>query len=223
MPNKQTGAPVWSSVAIDAATNTVFATTGNPGSGTTTGQPLSNSVVALDATTLAVKDHWQIPASGEVPDSDFGATPFLYDVNGVSYIGALNKNGVFYVLNRNNLSGGYLWRHVVSGNSQLVQGDNVTSACYNNGVLYTPSTDGSIWAFTLKNAYAHCCFSSSGIPSRLTRSIMLAMVRRPSGSMGRSLLPKPALIRAAHKLTRSSPAIHYPLSLRCLVSSTRTM
>ncbi len=144
VPKGQTGAPVWGSPSVDAGTNTIFVATGNNGSQTIGQQPLSEAIVALDANTLAVKDHWQIPPAQQVPDSDFGTTPVLFDLNGIHYIGALNKNGIYYVWDRTNLAAGPIWEQVMSGNSQLVQGDNVSPSCYNNGVIYAGSAGGTI-------------------------------------------------------------------------------
>jgi outer membrane protein assembly factor BamB len=139
VPNGQTGAPVWASPAVDVATNTIYVTTGNPGSQTVAQQPYSDSFVALDAKTLAVKSHWQIPPAQQVNDSDFGAAPTLFDVNGVGYIGALNKNGIYYVLKRSNLAAGPVWQRLLAS-LPLKQGSNVASSCYNNGVIYAGST-----------------------------------------------------------------------------------
>lgn len=144
VPGKQTGAPVWGSVSVDASTNTLYAATGNNGSQRLGKQPNAEAIVALDATTLVVKDRWQIPKSQQVVDSDFGTTPTLFEINGVSYVGALNKNGIYYVLNRNNLAAGPVWEHALSGSSENVQGDNISPSCYNNGTIYAGSAGGAI-------------------------------------------------------------------------------
>ncbi len=156
VPIGQTGATVWGSPAIDAATNTVYIATGNNGSQSTAKQPLSEALVALDATTLAVKDHWQIPQAQQILDSDFGTTPTLFDINGSHYVGALNKNGIYYVWDRGNLAAGPVWEQVVAENSNMGVGDDVSPSCFNNGVLYVASAGetlngvkygGSVYAF----------------------------------------------------------------------------
>jgi outer membrane protein assembly factor BamB len=143
VPGKQTGATVWGSAAVDASSNTIYVATGNNGSKPLLKQPNAEAIVALDANTLAVKDHWQIPTTEQVHDSDFGSTPVLFAINGVNYIGALNKNGIYYVLNRDNLSAGPVWEHSLSSNSEKVTGDNISSSCYNNGVIYAGAAGGS--------------------------------------------------------------------------------
>ncbi len=142
VPKGQTGAPVWSSAAVDASTNTIYVTTGNKGSQQLDKQPNAEAILALNADTLAVKDRWQIPEDQHVGDGDFGATPVLFDVNGKHYVGALNKNGIYYVLNRDDLSAGPVWEQVMSGNSEKVLGDNISPSCYNNGVIYAGSAGG---------------------------------------------------------------------------------
>lgn len=140
---KQTGAPVWGSAAVDGNTNTIYVATGNNGSKTITIQPYAEAIVALDANTLAIEDHWQIPTIEQVHDSDFGTTPVLFTINGVNYIGALNKNGIYYVLNRDDLSAGPVWEHSLSSNSEKVTGDNISPSCFNNGVIYAGAAGGS--------------------------------------------------------------------------------
>lgn len=146
VPKGQKGAVIWSSLAVDPVANKIYAATGNPAPVGTlpTQQPNSEAILAFDPTTLAILDRWQLPPSDWVNDADFGATPTLFDVNGVGYIGELNKNGIYYVLNRSNLAAGPVWEQVMSGNSQQVVGDNVSSSCYNNGVIYAGSAGGTI-------------------------------------------------------------------------------
>ncbi|HJT57117.1 MAG TPA: PQQ-binding-like beta-propeller repeat protein [Ktedonobacteraceae bacterium] len=133
------GAPVWSSPAVDVATNTVYVTTGNNQGQRLERQPNAEAFLSLDASSLAIKDRWQIPGSQNTSDGDFGATPTLFDYNGRYYIGALNKNGIYYVLDRTNLAAGPLWQQKLSNNSSKVHGDNISSSCYNNGVIFTGS------------------------------------------------------------------------------------
>lgn len=135
VPNGRTGAPIWSSLAVDASTNTLYATTGDSGSLTPAQTPNSEAILALNADTLAIQDRWQIPKSDRVGDGDFGATPTLFDANGVHYVGALNKNGIYYVFDRTNLAAGPVWKQALSG-TPLKQGDNVSPSCFSNGTLY---------------------------------------------------------------------------------------
>jgi hypothetical protein len=104
VPQGQYGGGIWTSPSLDTATNTIFVTTGTRNQPS---QTLSEAVVALDATTLALKSTWAVPASQETVDSDFGSTPILFnDAAGNPLMAAVNKNGLAYVYNRNNLSAG---------------------------------------------------------------------------------------------------------------------
>lgn len=86
---------VWSTPAIDPGAGVVWVTTGDGSVGTSYGQ----SVVALSSSDLGLVGSWQLSVS--CCDYDFGAGPTLFhDGSGRALVGALNKNGVFYALNR---------------------------------------------------------------------------------------------------------------------------
>lgn len=119
VPSGQDGGGIWTSPSIDPSTNTIFVTIGNL---TPTAE-----IVALDATTLAVKSSWLVPESDAAAaggDSDFGTSPILFtDSNGDQLVGALNKDGIGYVFNRNNLAAGPVWEKqiAVGGTCQNVE------------------------------------------------------------------------------------------------------
>lgn len=133
----QTGAPVISAPAVNANTNKIFVTTGNPGSTTYQYMPYSEAILALDPTSLNVLDHWQVSASDQANDIDFIGSPTLFTLSGTNYIGAENKNGYYYVLNQDNLAAGPVWKKYLDGIYQAVATDNDSTACYHNGVIYT--------------------------------------------------------------------------------------
>ncbi len=108
VPRGQTGGGIWQTPALDAATQTVYVTTGNYSQPTS--QPLAQSIVALDATTLKVKSSWQTPPSQSILDGDWGTTPSLFtDASGRQLVGAANKNGLFYAFDRGQLDAGPVW------------------------------------------------------------------------------------------------------------------
>ncbi len=80
---------------------------------------LSVSLAALNTSDLSVADHWQIPTSQLVKDSDFGSVPTLFSgtVGGKSLklVGVANKNGIFYAFDRSNLAAGPVWQVQVAG------------------------------------------------------------------------------------------------------------
>jgi outer membrane protein assembly factor BamB len=94
------GATIWSTAA--ATSSDVYVSTGNPKSATSP-QGDSNSLVDLDAGTLARKAKFTVPSNEVVSDGDFGASPTLFTatLNGIStpMVGACNKNGRFYAVN----------------------------------------------------------------------------------------------------------------------------
>lgn len=180
IPNGQTGPTITSSPAIDPTTNRIFVTTGNLGTingvQNPAAQPYGEAFVALDAKTLNVVDHWQIPVADMGGDADFITSPTLFNAHGVGYIGASNKNGYYYVLNRNNLAAGSVWKYYLDGKvpASLTPEDNDAAACFNNGVLYVaggivnggagkPATYGSIHAFNPATGAQSWGFTTIGI------------------------------------------------------------
>ena len=137
VPTGQVGGGIWSSPVVDPATNTVFVTTGTR---TSASQPLAESIVALDATTLAVKSHWQVPdCNPTCADFDFGTTPtLLTDSAHRQLIAAANKNGYLYAFDRNNLAGGPVWQDniAVSGAAPFNGQGSVSNGVFDGKYLY---------------------------------------------------------------------------------------
>ena len=142
VPNGCIGGGIWSAPTIDAADNAVYVTSGN-GSDTpcSAGEPYAQAVIKLRADTLAYVSSWQQP-DPPTTDHDFGTTPTLFQatINGVNrlLVGAVNKNGVFYTLDRTNLAAGPVWTHQVSdpgSQPDLGQG-SIGPASYDGTNLY---------------------------------------------------------------------------------------
>ncbi len=136
VPTGQYGGGIWTTPALDTATNTIFVSTGTRNQ---PGQTLSEAVVALDASTLALKSSWALPTSAETVDSDFASTPILFsDTNGNQLVTAINKNGIAYTLNRNNLTPGPVWSQQIDiGGSCPQCGDgSASSAAFGNNTLF---------------------------------------------------------------------------------------
>ena len=96
--------------AADPADGSVYVTIGTLlTAGCTGGEPLSEAIVKFSS-SLSLLSSWQIPADQQIGDSDFVATPTLFTatINGAarSLVGAANKNGIFYALDRTNLAAG---------------------------------------------------------------------------------------------------------------------
>ena len=136
VPAGQVGGGVWTSPTYDAATKTIFVSTGTLNDYT---QTQSDALVALDANTLRTKSHWQLPFEVSVSDSDWGTTPTLTtDSAGHRLLSVANKNGVLYTLKRNDLAAGPIWqRRVAIGGDCPTCGDGtIASGVFAHGVLY---------------------------------------------------------------------------------------
>jgi outer membrane protein assembly factor BamB len=132
VPDGQVGVSIWTNPVVDPSTNTIFVTTGNRSQAS---QQYGESIVGLDATTLAVRGSWSANVSGANDDFDFGASPTLFtDALGRQLVGAVNKNGVFYALDRNNLNAGPVWQtQIAQGGSCPTCGDGSVSTAYFDG------------------------------------------------------------------------------------------
>lgn len=143
VPSGKRGASIWGSPTFDPSSNSVFVTTGNAYNESS---PLSEAVLSVNATTLALQGHWKVPLNSTGhKDSDFGVTPTLFEApagpNGTParpLVGAANKNGVFYALNRSNLGAGPLWAFRIAKVGACPEcGDgSIVSAVFNGSALF---------------------------------------------------------------------------------------
>ena len=136
VPAGQVGGGIWTTPSIDPSTNTVYVTTGTRNMAS---QTTSEAMVAVDATTLAIKSYWQIPLSAANADSDWGNSPILFsDGNGRAMVAGVNKNGFLYAFDRTNLALGPLWSEQVAvGGICPTCGDaSVASMAFAQGTLY---------------------------------------------------------------------------------------
>jgi outer membrane protein assembly factor BamB len=117
LPSGQAGASVWSSLALSTlGDGSVFATTGNAKG--TQQPPNGESIVRLAGTGLSLLDAWQVPASQQTGDADFGASPTIFsaDLNGTTtaMVGACDKNGIYYALRQGHLHAGPVWERRIA-------------------------------------------------------------------------------------------------------------
>ena len=133
VPDGQVGAGIWSSPSVDPSTNTIFITTGNGSS------IYSQAMIALDASTFAVKGSWQIPADQLGPDSDWGTTPLVASLSdGTHTVSAINKNGILYDFFANNVSAGPIWQTnlAVGGDCPECGDGSISSGTFNGSRLF---------------------------------------------------------------------------------------
>jgi outer membrane protein assembly factor BamB len=142
VPNGCVGGGLWGSPTIDAADNAVYITSGNADtSGCSSTEPYAQSIIKLRADTLAYVSSWQ-QTDPPSTDHDFGSTPTLFDatINGVhrQLVGAVNKNGTFYALDRTNLAAGPVWTYQVSdpGGSPETGNGSIAPASFDGTSLY---------------------------------------------------------------------------------------
>jgi outer membrane protein assembly factor BamB len=136
---EENGSSIWGSPSVNPTTNTVFLTTGNAYN-TTLSSNYSESIVALNATTLAVEDFWQVPPATAPGDSDFGVTPTIFTpTGGVPMVTAANKNGNLYAFYQSNLT--LAWQaRVCCGTYQ----DDHFSTSWGGGSVYAVGAETSI-------------------------------------------------------------------------------
>ncbi len=129
VPRGILGGSVWSSVAV-AADGDLFVSTGD---GPASDQLLaySESIVKLDPRTLRVLGRFQVPAAQIGADSDFGASPVVFG----SYVGACNKDGIFYLLNQATMK--VRWeKRIGVASFEGKTGECIAAPAYNGKVLY---------------------------------------------------------------------------------------
>ncbi len=164
LPAGMTGAGIWSSAAVDSDGD-VYVTTGNSGKGPV--EPgHSDSIIKLSGYALKPIKSFQVPPAQAVADGDFGASPTVFG----PYIGACNKNGIFYALNRATMKvawsrqiGAAAPRHGVSNCSAAASYDGTTLYVAGprhliNGTAYpgsiqalNPATGALLWQTGLPN------------------------------------------------------------------------
>jgi outer membrane protein assembly factor BamB len=139
VPKGQVGGGIWTSPTYDAATNSIWVSTGTLSQYT---QTESQAIVKLNASTLATQAIWQLPFVDSVTDSDWSTTPTLTtDSKGDQLVSVADKNGILYTFNRSNLAAGPVWTHQIAvGGSCPTCGDGpITSGAFANGVIYYAS------------------------------------------------------------------------------------
>jgi PKD repeat protein/outer membrane protein assembly factor BamB len=137
-PGSELGVTIWTTPAVDSATNTLWVATGNDDGLHT--QPLAQSIVALNATNLSLLGSWEVPGING-SDLDFGGGVILFhDASGRKLVGAENKNGVFYALNRSNVTSNGSWRPVWN----VPTASGFSSAAFDGTTLYLGCAGGTV-------------------------------------------------------------------------------
>jgi hypothetical protein len=201
VPNGCIGGGIWSSPAIDPSDDSIYVSTGTP-NGCDSGAEMSPAIVKLSASDLTVLSSWTIPQDELYEDPDFGSTPVLFTavIDGVrrELVGDLDKNGLFYAWDRNDLAAGPVWQtrianpaggplSIVSASwdgSQLYVGGGNTVingvSCYENISALDPATGNFIWRKCVQGSM------TSGITE------VPGLLIQPYGASGHILFLNPA-------------------------------
>ncbi len=111
------GGGIWMTPTVDEMHGTVYVATGTIHS-CSTYESYAYALLEFDARTLTLLHAWQVPKDQQGNDDDFGSTPTLFAavINGAVHdmIGLVNKNGIYYALDRADISAGPLWETRVS-------------------------------------------------------------------------------------------------------------
>jgi outer membrane protein assembly factor BamB len=130
VPKGKVGGSVWSSAAVVPGGD-VFVSTGDGPESSVTTQLLgdSESILKLAPRTLKLLGNFQIPADQVIKDSDFGASPVIAGGD----VGACNKNGIFYMLNRSTMK--VVWEERV-GDAGTTSDNCIAAPAVDGRVLY---------------------------------------------------------------------------------------
>jgi polyvinyl alcohol dehydrogenase (cytochrome) len=151
VPPGDDGGAVWSTPSLDPRAGVLYVGDGNAYHAPAA--PTTDSVLAFDAATGAILDHFQA-TSGDVfgastltgPDYDFGASPNLIRLpNGTKAVGIGQKSGRYWMLTRSGLTP--IWDTQVGPGSAF--GGVVGSTAIGGGEVYGPNTvPGYSWALS---------------------------------------------------------------------------
>lgn len=160
------GAAIWSSPSVDLEAGMAFFTTGNNYTGMAGDE--SDAIIALDLETGMLLWKYQALANdvyttvnrGPGPDLDFGTNPVLFEGGGKKLVGAGQKSGQFWALDR--MTGQVVWMHQVAGgcgiggvfNNGAFDGKNILVSswgCAGPSTLKAldPATGNPVWMQTL--------------------------------------------------------------------------
>ncbi|GEM_PF-2096326 len=152
VPAGEYGGGIWTSPAVDTATNTIYVTTGTKNA---PDEIYSQAMIALDASTLAIKSSWTIPAAQTVTDSDWGTSPILFnDASGRGLVAGTNKNGITYAFDRTNVGAGPIWqRQIAVGGQCPTCGDgSASSGAFGQSTLYVAGGNTTVNSITYKGS-----------------------------------------------------------------------
>lgn len=137
VPEDLVGGGIWTSPAVDTEHRKIFVTTGSAHS---FADGDAFSMLRLDLDTMLIEDRWKLPyPSDETWDADWGSSPTLFtDASGRELVGAGQKDGGYYVFDRNNLGAGPVWVAPIAIKGEVPQNGEGTlsTAAFDGETLY---------------------------------------------------------------------------------------
>jgi len=137
VPEGEVGGGVWTSPAVDNERRKIFVTTG---SAHDFADGDAFSILRIDLDTLLIEDRWKLPNSqDETWDADWGSSPTLFtDSAGRELVGAGQKDGGYYVFDRNDLASGPVWVAPIAILGEVPQAGQGTlsTAAFDGKTLY---------------------------------------------------------------------------------------
>jgi outer membrane protein assembly factor BamB len=147
------GGGIWTTPAADTKANTIFVVDGEE---TVPGQPLTQSLLALNPATLAVRSSWQVPASQAVAagDSDWSTTPTLFTDGTRDLVAAGNKNGTIYAFKRSDIAAGPVWKQAIAipGQCGVCAQGTFSSMAFGGGRLFAAGGTTTIGGTTYRGS-----------------------------------------------------------------------
>lgn len=145
VPDGILGGGIWSSAAVDSD-GYVYATTGTQPKNTDQ-LYFSVSIVKLDGNTLQPVAWFTLPSSQLHGDTDFGASPTIFG----SDVGACNKNGIFYALDRATMT--VDWEKRIGAKSSSANPAQCSAAAiYDGSYLYIGGDKTTIGGVTYRGS-----------------------------------------------------------------------
>ena len=196
-----TGAGIWASETVDPSDGSIYVATGTP-TGCAANE-MAPAIVKLRASDLTILSSWTVPKSAQqFGDADFGATPTLFTatIGGVSrsLVGAVNKNGIFYAWDRNNLAAGPVWQSTLADPSGSPR--SIASAAWDGTRLYVGAggitLNGTTWFGNIAalDPSTGAILWQVGVPGFMSAGITIVpgVLIEPYGAGGNLLFLDPA-------------------------------
>jgi outer membrane protein assembly factor BamB len=152
VPKGHIGGSVWSTVAVDTSGN-VYATTGN---GVNGARSLYHTISILKLSpALKLLASFQVPKAQITGDGDFGASPTLFNANIrgtlTPMVGACNKNGIYYALNRSTMK--EVWQRRISVKSSgKIRAECLAAAAFDGHHLFMAGPETTIGGKTYRGS-----------------------------------------------------------------------